>query len=66
MSHKTQNMEQKQHTKKEMNSLPKKYEASYVFTDCITRIWPLINDIKNIETIINNRLQRLSEKGLAV
>ena len=52
MSHKTQNMEQKQHTKKEMNSLPKKYEASYVFTDCITRIWPLINDIKNIETII--------------
>ena len=45
-------MEEKPHTKTQSHSLPKKYEASFVFEKCITQMWPLIIDIKNVEKII--------------
>lgn len=45
-------MEEKPHTKTQGHSLPKKYEASFVFEKCITQMWPLIIDKKNVENII--------------
>lgn len=45
-------MEEKSHSKTQSHSLPKKYEASFVFEKCITQMWPLIIDIKNVERII--------------